>query len=161
MFAYNTNIRSERYAEVLEKAEAGRSRDREGVFVEMSRLERKILGMLRRRRMLSFGQLSMSRLIRRSGGAFREVTIALINLEQEAYIRWSDKSSLQHISLLRKAYGWRQLLPSVRRTDPFRRSRGAALPRDSQTPPCAPSVALRPERRSGSQEHSPRRRRAD
>ncbi|WP_172250836.1 hypothetical protein [Saccharibacillus deserti] len=129
--------------------------------MEMSRLERKILGMLRRRRMLSFGQLSMSRLIRRSGGAFREVTIALINLEQEAYIRWSDKSSLQHISLLRKAYGWRQLLPSVRRTDPFRRSRGAALPRDSQTPPCAPSVALRPERRSGSQEHSPRRRRAD
>lgn len=69
--------------------------------MEMNVLELKILGMLRRHRWGAFRLLSMSGLIRRSGGAFREVTIALINLEQASYIRWPDKTSLQHIVLLR------------------------------------------------------------
>ncbi|WP_018977634.1 hypothetical protein [Saccharibacillus kuerlensis] len=68
----------------------------------MSRLERKILGMLHRHRWNSFRWLSMGSLLQRSGGAFREVTIALINLEHDGYIRWPDKSSLRHIVLLRK-----------------------------------------------------------
>jgi len=95
MFAYNTNIRSER----------------EGVFVKMNRLERRILGVLRRHRWLAFRLLSMAGLMRRSGGAFRDVTITLINLEQSGYIRWADKSSLTHISVLRKAYKLKAVFP--------------------------------------------------
>ncbi|MWJ30317.1 MULTISPECIES: hypothetical protein [Saccharibacillus] len=72
--------------------------------MDMNGLELKILGILRRHRWGAFRWLSMARLIRHSGGAFREVTIALVNLEQAAYIRWLDKSSMQHIVLLRKAY---------------------------------------------------------
>ncbi|MDO3412828.1 hypothetical protein QWJ34_23885 [Saccharibacillus sp. CPCC 101409] len=70
-------------------------------------LEQRVLGMLRRYRWSLFKRLSMAKLVQGSGGEFREVTIALINLEQEAYIRWPDKSSLHHIVLRRKAYGRR------------------------------------------------------
>ena len=70
-------------------------------------LEQRVLGVLRRHRWSLFKRLSMTKLVQGSGGEFREVTIALINLEQEAYIRWPDKSSLHHIVLRRKAYGRR------------------------------------------------------
>ncbi|WP_143536065.1 hypothetical protein [Saccharibacillus sp. O23] len=79
--------------------------------MQMNRLEYKVLGMLRRHRWSRFRKLSMTELIRRSGGAFREVTVALINLEQGGYLHWHDKSSLRHIGLLRRAYGPSALLP--------------------------------------------------
>lgn len=99
MFAYNTNIRS----------------GREGVFVKMNRLERRVLGILRRHRWFAFRLLSMNGLMRRSRGAFRDVAITLINLEQGGYIRWPDKSSLKHISVLRKAYAFEAMF--LRRMD--------------------------------------------
>ncbi|MCQ4085615.1 hypothetical protein [Saccharibacillus sp. JS10] len=77
----------------------------------MNRLERKILGILRRHRWLGFRLLSMAGTIRGSKSAFREVTIALINLEQGGYIGWRDKSSLKRITVLRKAYGIKLLFP--------------------------------------------------
>ncbi|MEJ8305538.1 hypothetical protein [Saccharibacillus sacchari] len=70
----------------------------------MNALERKILGILRRHRWFAFRLLSMTGLMRRSGGAFRDVAITLVNLEQGGYIWWPDKSSLKHISVLRKSY---------------------------------------------------------
>lgn len=76
----------------------------------MNRLERKVLGILRRHRWLAFRLLSMNGLMRRSGGAFRDVAITLINLEQSGYIRWPDKSSFKHISVLRKAYALEAML---------------------------------------------------
>ena len=82
-----------------------------GVFVEISRLEHKILGLMRRYRWSGFRDLSMAELTHRSGGAFREVTVALINLEQQGYLYWPDKSSLRHIELLRSAYRLHVLLP--------------------------------------------------
>ncbi|NGZ74480.1 hypothetical protein [Saccharibacillus alkalitolerans] len=83
--------------------------------MEMSRLERKILVMLRRHRWSAYRFLTMARLLDRTGGAFREVAIALINLEQYGCIRWPDKSSLRHIVLLRRAYSRRAMLPVMGR----------------------------------------------
>lgn len=123
--------------------------------MEMNTLERSILGILRRHRWLAFRLLSMTGLMRRSGGAFRDVAITLINLEHGGYIRWPDKSSLKHISLLRKSYDIKAVFPQSSSDQEI-----IETILDSPLSSAQEDRALRTKRRPNGPEQSSRRQRA-